>query len=103
MLGVGILACFFGITTAWVVTRYQFPGLLLFEWVLLLPAAIPAYIVAYTYTDFFEYAGPVQSQLRSLGPQRPQSYSSFGRWDLNGRRAHLLGQLEVQLFRSQYF
>ena len=75
MLGVGILACFFGVTTAWVVTRYEFPGRLVFEWMLLLPAAIPAYIVAYTYTDFFEYAGPVQSQLRMMfGWARPSDY-----------------------------
>lgn len=75
MLGVGILACFFGVTTAWVVTRYVFPGRLLFEWMLLLPAAIPAYIIAYTYTDFFEYAGPVQSQLRMIfGWARPSDY-----------------------------
>ena len=75
MLGVGILACFFGVTTSWVVTRYVFPGRLLFEWMLLLPAAIPAYIIAYTYTDFFEYAGPVQSQLRMIfGWSRPSDY-----------------------------
>ena len=75
MLGVGILACFFGVTTSWVVTRYVFPGRLLFEWMLLLPAAIPAYIIAYTYTDFFEYAGPVQSQLRMIfGWARPSDY-----------------------------
>ena len=66
MIGVGFLACLFGVTTAWIVTRYEFPGRLVFEWMLLLPAAIPAYIVAYTYTDFFEYAGPVQSQLRMI-------------------------------------
>ena len=75
MLGVGILACFFGVTTAWVVTRYEFPGRMVFDWMLLLPAAIPAYIVAYTYTDFFEYAGPVQSQLRMMfGWARPSDY-----------------------------
>ena len=75
MVGVGILACLFGVATAWVITRYEFPGRILFEWMLLLPAAIPAYIVAYTYTDFFEYAGPVQSQLRMLfGWTRPSDY-----------------------------
>jgi iron(III) transport system permease protein len=45
------------------------------EWMLLLPAAIPAYIIAYTYTDFFEYAGPLQSALRQLfGWQSPGDY-----------------------------
>lgn len=66
MFGVGSVALFFGITTAWVVTRYDFPARRVIEWMLLLPAAVPAYLVAYTYTDFLEYAGPVQGALRDL-------------------------------------
>ena len=66
MFGVGILSLLFGVTTAWVVTRYNFFGKKFFEWMLLLPAAVPAYIIAYTYTDFFEYAGPLQGLLRDL-------------------------------------
>ena len=66
MLGVGTLSLIFGISTAWTVTRYDFPLKSIFEWALLLPAAVPAYIIAYTYTDFFEYAGPVQGVLRDL-------------------------------------
>ena len=50
MLGVGILSLIFGVTTAWVVTKYNFPGKNIFEWALLLPAAIPSYItVSYTH------------------------------------------------------
>ena len=75
MAGVGVLAVLFGVSTAWVITRYAFPGKRIFEWLLLLPAAIPAYIIAYTYTDFLEYAGPVQSLLRGLfGWTRPSDY-----------------------------
>ena len=66
MLGVGAVALIFGISGAWAVTRYDFPGRRLFEWALLLPAAIPAYLIAYTYTDFLEYAGPVQGLLRDI-------------------------------------
>ena len=66
MAGVGVLAIMFGVSSAWVITRYEFAGRSWFEWMLLLPAAIPAYIIAFTYTDFFEYAGPVQTALRSL-------------------------------------
>ena len=66
MLGVGLLSLFFGISSAWVVTRYNFFGKKIFEWALLLPAAVPAYIIAYTYTDFLEYAGPVQGLLREI-------------------------------------
>ncbi len=65
MLGVGILSLIFGVSTAWIVTRYNFPGKKIFEWALLLPAAVPAYIIAYTYTEIFEYAGPFQSFLRN--------------------------------------
>ena len=60
MFGVGLLSLLFGVSTAWVVTRFNFPLKYIFEWALLLPAAVPAYIIAYTYTDIFEYAGPVQ-------------------------------------------
>ncbi|MDC0192976.1 iron ABC transporter permease [Pelagibacteraceae bacterium] len=66
MLGVGSLSLVFGISTAWLVSRYEFPGRSIFEWALLLPAAVPAYIIAYTYTDLLEYAGPVQGYLREI-------------------------------------
>lgn len=64
MFGVGALSLVFGLSTAWVVTRYVFPGSALLEWALLLPATVPAYIIAYTYTDLLEFAGPVQGMLR---------------------------------------
>ena len=66
MIGVGLMSLLFGISTAWVVTRYNFFGKFFFEWALLLPAAVPAYIIAYTYTDFLEYAGPLQKLLRNF-------------------------------------
>ena len=53
-----------GTGTAWLVARYRFPGRSLFEWALLAPLAVPAYIAAYTLVDFLEYAGPVQTALR---------------------------------------
>ena len=75
MVGVGVLAIGFGVSTAWVVSRYNFAGRKVLEWALLLPAAIPAYIIAYTYTDFFEYAGFVQSGMRSIfGWETAQDY-----------------------------
>jgi len=66
MVGVGFLSLIFGISTAWIVVRYDFPGRRVFQWALLLPAAIPGYLIAYTYTDFFEYAGPIQALLRDI-------------------------------------
>ena len=64
MFGVGVTSLFFGLTSAWVISRYSFPGDRYIEWVLLLPATVPSYIIAYTYTDLLEYAGPIQGFLR---------------------------------------
>ncbi|PSN18068.1 iron ABC transporter permease [filamentous cyanobacterium CCP5] len=66
MVGVGAGTLIIGVGTAWLVTMCVFPGRRLFEWALLLPLAAPAYLLAYTYTDFLEYYGPVQTGLRSL-------------------------------------
>ena len=65
-LGVALV----GMATASAVTLFEFPGRRIFEWALLLPLAMPAYVVAYAYTDFLQYAGPMQTWLRSsLGLQ----------------------------------
>jgi iron(III) transport system permease protein len=66
MLGVGSGTLLVGVGTAWLVTMCRFPGRPLFEWALLLPMAVPAYILAYAYTDFLQYAGPFQSALRGV-------------------------------------
>lgn len=64
--GVGVGVPVIGIGTAWLVTLCRFPGRRLFEWALILPLAVPAYVMAYTYTDFLQFTGPVQSLLRTL-------------------------------------
>ncbi|MEE8334042.1 MAG: iron ABC transporter permease [Alphaproteobacteria bacterium] len=64
MAGVGIGTLIVGVGTAWLVSTCRFPGKRLFEWALLLPLALPAYVIAYVYTDILEYAGPVQALLR---------------------------------------
>ena len=66
MIGVLLLALSFGITTAWIITNYTFPFKKYLDLILILPAACPAYLVAYAYTDFFEYAGPIQVFLRNM-------------------------------------
>ena len=65
MMGVGMGVLVLGVGTAWLVTMCQFPGRRVYEWALLLPLAAPAYLLAYTYTDFLEYFGPVQTTLRT--------------------------------------
>lgn len=64
MVGVAIGVLLLGVSTAWLTSMCQFPGRALFEWSLLLPMAIPAYIIAYTYTGLFDFAGPLQTALR---------------------------------------
>ena len=66
MLGVGLGTLLIGVGTAWLVSMCQFPGKQIFEWALLLPMAMPAYVIAYLYTDIFEFAGPVQGLMRDL-------------------------------------
>jgi iron(III) transport system permease protein len=65
MVGVGLLTIMIGTGTAWLVTLCEFPGRGVWEWMLLLPLAAPAYILAYVYTDLLDYYGPVQTALRS--------------------------------------
>lgn len=64
MLGVAIGTLIGGVGTAWLTSMCSFPGRWLFEWALLLPMAMPAYIIAYTYTGALDFAGPVQTALR---------------------------------------
>ena len=66
MIGVLSVSLIFGISTAWIITKYNFSFKNYLDLILILPAACPAYLVAYAYTDFFEYAGPVQGLLRNL-------------------------------------
>ncbi len=54
-----------GVSTAAAVTLFDFPGRRSFEWALLLPLAIPAYVTAYAYTDFLQFSGPLQMWLRA--------------------------------------
>ncbi|MFZ2326264.1 MAG: iron ABC transporter permease, partial [Rhodoferax sp.] len=60
-LGVALV----GLSTALAVTLFDFPGRRVLEWALLLPLAMPAYVVAYAYTDFLQFSGPLQTGLRS--------------------------------------
>ncbi len=67
-LAVGVvgLALLFGIPTAWLMARYSVPGEHILQWALVLPLAVPGYIMAYIYTDWFDFAGPIQIFLRDL-------------------------------------
>jgi iron(III) transport system permease protein len=64
LLGVGLGTLFLGAGLAWLVTAYEFPGRSLFQWLLMLPMAVPAYIMGFVFMATFDLAGPVQSALR---------------------------------------
>ena len=64
LVGAGVITV--GLSSAAAVTLFDFPGRKFFEWALLLPLAMPAYVMAYAYTDLLQFVGPVQSGLREL-------------------------------------
>lgn len=65
MLGVASGTLLLGVSTAYIVSQYQFPGKRFWTWALLLPLAMPTYIIAYAYTGLLDIAGPVQELIRS--------------------------------------
>ncbi|MCG8561087.1 MAG: iron ABC transporter permease [Hyphomicrobiales bacterium] len=65
MLGVGTVTLVVGTGTAWLVTMYRFPGRGIFEWLLLVPLAMPTYIIAFCYLELLDYSGTVQTALRA--------------------------------------
>lgn len=66
MLGVGLVTAAIGVGTAWLTAAFAFPGRRLFSWALLLPLAVPTYIVAYAAVEVMDFTGPLQSGLRAL-------------------------------------
>ncbi|QXB01624.1 ABC transporter permease [Aeromonas sp. FDAARGOS 1416] len=75
VVGVVLLSLLFGVPTAWLVAMCQVPGRRALQWALMLPMAMPSYIVAYVYTDLLDYSGPLQAGLRTLfGWNSPVDY-----------------------------
>ncbi|MDY6949372.1 MAG: iron ABC transporter permease, partial [Pseudomonadota bacterium] len=64
LLGVGLGVSVLGIALAWLCSTCEFPGRRLFEWALMLPLALPGYVMAFVFLGTFNFAGPVQSFLR---------------------------------------
>ncbi len=75
LLGVGAVTITIGTGCAWLIAAYDFPGRRVFGWALLLPLAVPTYIVAFAYLDLLHPLGPVQSALRALlGYDSPREF-----------------------------
>ena len=66
LTGVGALSLVLGIGSAWLVVSYRFPGAGFLEWALILPLAIPAYVLAYVYYDLMTFQGPLQATVRAV-------------------------------------
>lgn len=66
LCGVGAVTVAVGVSTAWLVSAHAFPGRRILEWALLLPLAVPTYIIAYTYVEMLDYFGPVQQAVRAI-------------------------------------
>lgn len=70
LAGAAAISLAIGTSTAWLVTMFRFPGRALADRLLVLPLAMPVYIIAYAYVELLDYAGPVQTGLRSaFGPE----------------------------------
>jgi iron(III) transport system permease protein len=72
--GVGLGVAVVGVGTAWFASMTDFPGRRVFDWALLLPLAMPAYVLAYVYTDLLQFVGPVQTALRETFGWRRGDY-----------------------------
>lgn len=89
-----ILVLLFGVTTSWLVARYEFPFRKQLEWLLILPLAIPSYIVAYAYAGAFDYGGSLELIQRYFGME-------FTRIDVMNRFG-LAFVLSISLFPYVY-
>ena len=68
--GVLSLTAILGVSLAWLTAVCEYPGRKLFSWALLLPMAVPAYVMAFVFLGVFDFAGPVQGALRAWWPGR---------------------------------
>jgi iron(III) transport system permease protein len=66
LFGVGLISFIIGVGSAWIITIYEFPFRSKLEWLLLIPLAMPTYIIAYSYGELFDYSGPIQTYMRSI-------------------------------------
>lgn len=73
-LGVGLITVVVGTSAAWLVSMFRFPGRRICEWALVLPMAMPAYVLAYAYTDLMQFTGPLQTLLRQATGLRYGDY-----------------------------
>jgi iron(III) transport system permease protein len=65
LMGVAVSVFVLGVSLAWLTAMCEFPGRKIFDWALMLPFSVPAYVMAFCFLDIFDFSGPVQSWLRA--------------------------------------
>ena len=84
MIGTGLFAGILGVSLAWLLTQYEFVGRRYFEWLMVLPLALPVYVMAFAQLGIFDYTGWVQTYLRAATGRDVQAWfalrSSAGVW-----------------------
>lgn len=83
-LGVTVSTLLVGVGSAWLVVSYRFAGVGIVEWALILPLAIPSYVMAYAYYDLMSFAGPLQATVRAVTGLGPREYWFPGLTNLGG-------------------
>lgn len=79
ILGVGVGVTVLGVSLAWLTSLCEFPGRRWLDWALMLPFAIPAYVLAFVFVGLLDFSGPVQTLLREwFGPMRLPRVRSTG-------------------------
>ncbi|HET8760549.1 MAG TPA: iron ABC transporter permease [Nitrospiria bacterium] len=66
--GVAVGTAVLGVGLAWITAVCEFPGRRVFDWALMLPLAIPAYVTAFVAVGLFDYTGPIQTLMRDVLP-----------------------------------
>ena len=76
-IGVAIIDLVLGVSLAWIITRYRFPGSAVWDWLIVLPLAIPSYVLAYTYTYLLQRHGPLEQVWQTIAGPGAQIFSPF--------------------------
>jgi len=82
LASVGLCAGGLGTGLAWLVVAYRFPGRRFFEWALMLPLAIPGYVMGFVFVALLEYSGPLQTTMRAVIGESSRMFDIRSGWGL---------------------